>query len=138
MNEDKILHCLLTHKSIKSEAEQGILAILAKNNISSGKVEKDHCLERGLLVVSRYQIENSLGGICSSLQTSVSSLGETDIRRLWDKCELNPNVERKKKRDEYYSKLTLPILVSLIASILLGMLVLLLKWLSPTMREFLP
>lgn len=137
MNEDKILHCLLTHKSIKSETEQGILAILAKNNISSGKVEKNHCLECGLLVESRYQIENGLGGIYSSLQTSVSSLGETEIRRLWDKSELNPKVKREKKLGKFFDKWSRPILQELTVSIILCILAAIIKWLLPTLSKYL-
>ena len=97
MDEDKILYCLLSHKALKSESEKKIMDILSLNYITSGRVEKDYCLARGFLSENLVQFDNGRGGWIASLQTSLSSLGETEIMRLWEKSELNPKVKREKK-----------------------------------------
>ena len=75
MNEDKILHCLLSHKALKCESEKKIMDILSLNYITSGRAEKDYCLVQGFLAENLVQFDNGRGGWIASLQTSLSSLG---------------------------------------------------------------
>ena len=119
MNEDKILFCLLSHKALKSESEKKIMDILSSNHIISGNAEKDYCLAQGLLVRVRCYVDNGLGGKYSTLQTSVSSLGETEIMRLWEKSELNPKVKRKRRCIWILKYIILPFL-GLLATAILG------------------
>ena len=104
MDEDKILYCLLSHKALKSESEKKIMDILSLNYITSGRAEKDYCLARGFLSENLVQFDNGRGGWTASLQTSLSSLGETEIMRLWEKSELNPKVKREKKQGKFFDK----------------------------------
>ena len=119
MNEDKILFCLLSHKALKSESEKKIMNILSSNHIISGNAEKDYCLAQGLLVRVRCYVDNGLGGKYSTLQTSVSSLGETEIMRLWEKSELNPKVKMKRRCIWVLKYIILPFL-GLLATAIFG------------------
>lgn len=119
MDEDKILFCLLSHKAIKSESEKKIMDILSSNHIISGHAEKDYCLARGFLFENLVQFDNGRGGWIASLQTSLSSLGETEIMRLWEKSELNPKVKRKRRRIWILKYIILPFL-GLLATAILG------------------
>ena len=137
MNEDKILFCLLSHKALKSESEKNIMDILSSNHIISGNAEKDYCLAQGLLVRVRCYVDNGLGGKYSTLQISVSSLGETEIMRLWEKSELNPKVKREKKLGKFFDKWSRPILQDLTVSIILCILAAIIKLLLPTLSKYL-
>ena len=137
MNEDKILHCLLSHKALRSESEKKIMDILSSHNIISGRVEKNHCLAQGFLAENLVQIDTGRGGWIASLQTSLSSLGETEIMRLWEKSELNPEVKREKKQGKFFDKWSRPILQDLIVSIILCILAAIIKWLLPTLSKYL-
>lgn len=119
MDEDKILFCLLSHKALKSESEKKIMDILSLNYITSGRAEKDYCLARGFLSENLVQFDNGRGGWTASLQTSLSSLGETEIMRLWEKSELNPKVQRKRRRIWILKYIILPFL-GLLATAILG------------------
>ena len=137
MNEDKILFCLLSHKALKSESEKKIMDILSSTHIISGNAEKDYCLAHGLLVRVRWYVDNGLGGKYSTLQTSVSSLGETEIMRLWEKSELNPKVKREKKLGKFFDTWSRPILRDLTVSIILCILAAIIKLLLPTLSKYL-
>ena len=137
MNEDKILYCLLSHKALRSESEKKIMDILSSHHITSGRVEKDYCLARGFLSENLVQFDNGRGGWTASLQTSLSSLGETEIMRLWEKSELNPKVKREKKQGKFFDKWSRPILQDLIVSIILCILAAIIKWLLPTLSKYL-
>ena len=137
MNEDKILFCLLSHKALKSESEKNIMDILSSNHIISGNAEKDYCLAQGFLAENLVQIDNGRGGWIASLQTSLSSLGETEIMRLWEKSELNPNVKREKKLGKFFDKWSRPILRDLTVSIILCILAAIIKLLLPTLSKYL-
>ena len=119
MNEDKILYCLLSHKALKSESEKKIMDILSLNYITSGRAEKDYCLARGFLSENLVQFDNGRGGWIASLQTSLSSLGETEIMRLWEKSELNPKVKMKRRCIWFLKYIILPFL-GLLATAILG------------------
>ena len=119
MDEDKILFCLLSHKALKSESENKIMDMLSLNYITSGRVEKDSCLARGFLSENLVQFDNGRGGWIASLQTSLSSLGETEIMRLWEKSELNPKVKRKRRCIWLLKYIILPFL-GLLATAILG------------------
>lgn len=119
MNEDKILYCLLSYKALKSESEKNIMGILSSNHIISGNAEKDYCLAHGLLVQVRCYVDNDLGGKYSTLQTSLSSLGEMEIMRLWEKSELNPKAKRKRRRMWVLKYIILPFL-GLLATAIFG------------------
>lgn len=119
MDEDKILFCLLSHKAIKSESEKKTMDILSSNHIISGHAEKDYCLARGFLTENLVQFDNGRGGWIASLQTSLSSLGETEIMRLWGKSELNPKVKRKRRCIWVLRYIILPFL-GLLATAILG------------------
>ena len=137
MDEDKILYCLLSHKALRSESEKKIMDILSLNYITSGLAEKNYCLAQGFLAENLVQIDNGLGGKYSTLQTSVSSFGETEIMRLWEKSELNPKVKREKKQGKFFDKWSRPILQDLIVSIILCILAAIIKWLLPTLGKYL-
>ena len=119
MDEDKILYCLLSHKALKSESEKKIMDILSSHHIISGRVEKNHCLAQGFLSENLVQFDNGRGGWTASLQTSLSSLGETEIMRLWEKSELNPKVKRKIRCIWILKYIILPFL-GLLATAILG------------------
>ena len=119
MDEDKILYCLLSHKALKSESEKKIMDILSLNYITSGRAEKDYCLARGFLSENLVQFDNGRGGWTASLQTSLSSLGETEIMRLWEKSELNPKAKRKRRRMWVLKYIILPFL-GLLATAIFG------------------
>ena len=119
MDEDKILYCLLSHKALKSESEKKIMDILSLNYITSGRAEKDYCLARGFLSENLVQVDNGRGGWIASLQTSLSSLGETEIMRLWEKSELNPKVKRTRRCIWILKYIILPFL-GLLATAILG------------------
>ena len=119
MDEDKILYCLLSHKALKSESEKKIMDILSLNYITSGRAEKDYCLARGFLSENLVQFDNGRGGWIASLQTSLSSLGETEIMRLWEKSELNPKVKRERRCIWLLKYIILPFL-GLLATAILG------------------
>ena len=137
MDEDMILFCLLSHKALKSESEKKIMDILSLNYITSGRAEKDYCLAQGFLAENLVQFDNGRGGWIASLQTSLSSLGETEIMRLWEKSELNPKVKREKKQGKFFDKWSRPILQDLIVSIILCILAAIIKWLLPTLSKYL-
>ena len=119
MDEDKILYCLLSHKALKSESEKKIMDILSSHHITSGRVEKNHCLAQGFLAENLVQIDNGRGGWIASLQTSLSPLGETEIMRLWEKSELNPKVKRKRRCIWILKYIILPFL-GLLATAIFG------------------
>ena len=119
MDEDKILFCLLSHKALKSESEKKIMDILSLNYITSGRTEKDYCLARGFLSENLVQFDNGRGGWSASLQTSLSSLGETEIMRLWEKSELNPKVNMKRRCIWVLKYIILPFL-GLLATAIFG------------------
>ena len=119
MDEDKILYCLLSHKALKSESEKKIMDILSLNYITSGRAEKDYCLAQGFLAENLVQFDNGRGGWIASLQTSLSSLGETEIMRLWGKSELNPKVKRKRRYMWILKYIILPFL-GLLATAIFG------------------
>ena len=119
MDEDKILLCLLSHKALKSESEKKIMDILSLNYITSGRAEKDYCLAQGFLAENLVQFDNGRGGWIASIQTSLSSLGETEIMRLWEKSELNPKVKRKRRYIWVLKYIILPFL-GLLATAIFG------------------
>ena len=119
MDEDKILYCLLSHKALKSESEKKIMDILSLNYITSGRAEKDYCLARGFIFENLVKFDNGRGGWTASLQTSLSSLGETEIMRLWEKSELNPKVKRKRRYIWVLKYIILPFL-GLLATAIFG------------------
>ena len=119
MDEEKILYCLLSHKALKSESEKKIMDILSSRHITSGRVEKNHCLAQGFLSENLVQFDNGRGGWTASLQTSLSSLGETEIMRLWEKSELNPKVKMKRRCIWVLKYIILPFL-GLLATAIFG------------------
>lgn len=113
-NDDKILHCLLKHKAVLTDVEKKILSELERNNIMSDVNERNYCLENKYFIHSVGTFENSQGGWTAISQTSLSSLGETEIKRLWANSRLNPLVKKRKRFLWVLSKIILPLLYLLL------------------------
>ena len=118
MNNDSILHCLLNHKAIQTKDEVKMLSQLTAHNIGSGNEEKSYCLKKGFLIHTVLTFENNLGGHNSMAQISVSHSGETEIKRLWMQCGLNPKMKRRKALKFVLNKIILPLLLLLLSAYL--------------------
>lgn len=118
MNNDSVLHCLLNHKAIKTKDELKMLSQLIAHNIGSGNEEKSYCLKKGFLIHRVLTFENNLGGHNSMAQISVSHSGETEIKRLWMHCGLNPKMKRRKALKFVLNKIILPLLLLLLSAYL--------------------
>lgn len=119
MNDDNLLHCLLKHKAIVTSEESRMYFLLNANNIVSGDDERAYCLKKKFLIHSVAEFENALGGTTAMAQISVSPSGETEIKRLWMQCGLNPKMKRRKALKFVLNKIILPLLF-LLLSVYLG------------------
>ena len=128
--EDKILHCLLRHKAVLTEEDKKMLFELENNNIKSDRYETDYCLDKKYLTHSILSFENGQYGLNTISQISLSSLGETEIKRLWANSSLNSRAKRKMAKSKFVGKLWLSVLSALIAAIVLFLLKQLYIWLS--------
>lgn len=114
MNDDNILHCLLSHKSIMSAEDTKIFSVLEKNNIVSSEDDIRCCLERKYLTHYVGVAENDDVGWTAKSGITLSPLGEKEMARLWSQSSLNPKVKLRK----WVWRIVSAVLIALLNSIL--------------------